>query len=146
MKQILSLMLLFGLLAAACQQSEEKEKKAQVASNIEATTPPPATSIQWLDTAKNIGKVTEGEKIEITFRFKNTGKEQLVIQSVMPSCGCTVAEKPEKPVAPGEEGFIKAAFDSKGRIGTNHKTITVYSNTNPPTQVVTFEVEVDKKS
>jgi hypothetical protein len=47
------------------------------------------------------------------------------------SCGCTVPQKPEKPVLPGETGFIKIVFDSKGRVGTAHKTITVTSNAKP---------------
>ena len=40
------------------------------------------------------------------------------------SCGCTVPEKPEKPFAPGEEGVIKAKFDSHGTsIGRNKKIL-----------------------
>jgi hypothetical protein len=104
----------------------------------------PLTTIQWIDSVKNIGRITEGEKVEITFRFRNTGNNPLVINNVVASCGCTVAEKPEQPVSPGKEGMVKAAFNSQGRTGTNHKTITVYSNTTEPTSQVSFDVEVLK--
>jgi len=100
------------------------------------------TSIQWIDSAKNLGKVREGEKIEISYRFRNTGNEILIINNIVVSCGCTVAEKPEAPIAPGAEGAIKATFDTKGRVGTNHKTMAVYTNTKEAVSTVAFEVEV----
>src|SRR5215203_2440748 len=70
------------------------------------------TTIQWLDSVKSVGKIKNGEKVQISFRFKNTGTKQLVITSVIVSCGCTVADKPDQPIAPGEEGTIKAEFNS----------------------------------
>ena len=100
------------------------------------------TTIQWLDSVKTVGKIKNGEKVEISFRFKNTGDKQLVITSVIVSCGCTVAEKPDQPIAPGEEGIIKAEFNSAGRLGTNHKTITVQSNTPGGVSTLVFDVEV----
>jgi hypothetical protein len=100
------------------------------------------TTIQWIDSVKTLGKITEGENIEISYRFKNTGTNMLVINSVLASCGCTVAEKPEKPVPPGKEGIIKASFNSNGRVGNNHKTISVYTNTQEGTHTLVFDVEV----
>jgi Protein of unknown function (DUF1573) len=105
----------------------------------------PVTSIQWLDSVKNIGKISEGEKVEIAYRFINTGNNPLVISNVVASCGCTVAEKPQEPIAPGKEGIIRASFDSKGKTGTNHKTITVYANTVEATYPLAFDVEVMAK-
>jgi hypothetical protein len=84
----------------------------------------------------------EGTVVNVQFRFKNTGNKMLVITDVAASCGCTVPEKPEKPIAPGAEGVIKATFDSKNRIGTNHKVITVILNTENRTQQLVFDVEV----
>jgi hypothetical protein len=40
----------------------------------------------------NFGTITEGEKVSYAFKFKNTGKKDLVISSAKGSCGCTVAE------------------------------------------------------
>ncbi|MCU0334536.1 MAG: DUF1573 domain-containing protein [Chitinophagaceae bacterium] len=101
------------------------------------------TSIQWIDSVKNLGRLMEGQKAEVTFRFKNTGNKPLVIASVNASCGCTVPEKPEKPIMPGGEGSIKAVFDSNGRQGNNHKTISVSANTlGTQSHTLEFDVEV----
>lgn len=133
---------------AACQESE---KKATQTATIAPATPAgeqtvAATTIQWIDSALNKGTINEGEKLEIVYRFKNTGEKPLIIKEVKPSCGCTVAEKPEQPIAPGAEGSIKAAFDSHNKPGPNHKTITVTANTVPGTYHLTFDVTVNKKS
>jgi hypothetical protein len=70
----------------------------------------------------------------------------LVIANVVASCGCTVPEKPEQPFAPGEEGVIKAKFDSNGRKGENRKQITVEANTSPVNiHDLEFRVEVADK-
>ncbi|HEX2683563.1 MAG TPA: DUF1573 domain-containing protein [Ferruginibacter sp.] len=91
-----------------------------------------STTVQIIDSTYNYGKVTDGEKVEYNYRFKNIGNKPLVIIRATSSCGCTVPEKPEKPVMPGEIGFIKVVFDSRGKVGTTHKSISVQSNANPP--------------
>ena len=100
------------------------------------------TTIQWIDSVKDFGKVQEGPKLDILFRFKNTGNKPLVIINASGSCGCTVPQKPEKPILPGEIGFIKVVFDSRERVGDTHKTVTVFSNAKPefPQLVLTGEV------
>ena len=90
-----------------------------------------STTVQIIDSVYNFGKVTDGEKVEYSYRFKNTGTKPLVVVQATSSCGCTVPQKPEKPILPGQVGFIKVVFDSKGRVGQAHKTITVTSNANP---------------
>jgi len=89
------------------------------------------TMVQLIDSVYNFGTVTEGEKVTFNYRFKNVGAKPLVITSTSASCGCTVPEKPEFPILPGQTGFIKVVFNSKGKTGHNHKNITVMANTNP---------------
>ena len=108
-----------------------KDKIADDASTQKALALKDSTTVQIIDSAYNFGKVTDGEKVEYSYRFKNTGSKPLVIVNASASCGCTVPQKPEKPIMPGEIGFIKIVFDSKGRVGSAHKTITVISNANP---------------
>jgi len=100
------------------------------------------TTVQIIDSAYNFGKVTDGEKVEYNYRFKNIGTNPLVIIDASASCGCTVPQKPEKPIMPGEMGFIKIVFDSKGRVGNAYKTINVTSNANPefPQLILTGDV------
>lgn len=90
----------------------------------------PAT-VQVIDSAYDFGKIAEGENVEYNYRFKNTSSNPLIITNVSASCGCTVPEKPEAPIMPGEIGFIKVKFNSQGRPGQAHKTVTVMSNANP---------------
>jgi hypothetical protein len=104
------------------------------------------TTLQWIDSVKDMGKINEGQVIDIAYRFKNTGTKPLVIKNVNVSCGCTVAEKPEAPIAPGQEGEIKASFNSTGKAGSNTKSIYVYANTvGTGAHELKFMVEVAKK-
>jgi hypothetical protein len=84
--------------------------------------------------------------LEVAFHFKNSGNKPLVIARVQPSCGCTVAEQPTEPIAPGKEGNIKAVFDSENHTGVNHKTLYVYANTKgTEANDLQFSVVVEKK-
>lgn len=102
------------------------------------------TSVEWLEGSyQDLGKVVEGQVVEVSFRFRNTGANNLIIEDVTAACGCTVPEKPGKPYAPGEEGVIKAKFDSRGRKGPNDKYVTVKANTNPTRDhVLSFKIQV----
>jgi hypothetical protein len=105
------------------------------------------TTIEWLDSTRiSLGKITEGQVIEVSWRFKNTGTQPLVIQNVTASCGCTIAEKPEQPVAPGGTDVIKAKFNSEGQhIGHVEKTVTVQANTKGGTaHYLSFNGEINK--
>jgi hypothetical protein len=86
------------------------------------------TTIEVLDSLYDFGKIKEGAVAEFSFRFRNTGDKPLVIESASASCGCTVPEKPEKPIMPGEMGFIKVSFNSQGRVGVQNKQVTVIAN------------------
>jgi|GEM_PF-267928 len=79
---------------------------------------------RWYD----FGDIVQGEKVTYTFSFKNTGKEPLIINTVQPTCGCTVTEWPHKPILPGQSGEIKVTFDSKSALNQQNKTITIISN------------------
>ena len=69
------------------------------------------------------------------FKFKNTGKEPLIIYSATGSCGCTVPTWPKEPIKPGETGSIKVHYDTK-RVGNFEKTITVASNGKTPSKTL----------
>lgn len=105
------------------------------------------TTIEWIDsTFRDEGKVNEGEKVEVSYKFKNTGNHNLILSDVQPSCGCTTPEWPKQPIEPGKEGVIKAIFDSEHRAGENMKQITVLANTKPlNTMMLSFKVTVTPK-
>jgi Protein of unknown function (DUF1573) len=59
------------------------------------------------------------------------------------TCGCTVGKDwPKTPIAPGKGGAITVSFDSEGREGKQHKTVTVLANSVPPSTVLTLTGEV----
>jgi len=143
--RVLSGCLLATLLFSSCHGLD---------SNSHALTGPNAnidssslTQVQWMDSAsRDYGKVIEGQILQIAYRFKNIGDKPLVIKRVQVSCGCTVAEQPDKPVLPGEEGVIKAAFNSEGHTGQNNKTMYVFANIKgSPSSELHFKVDVEKK-
>jgi hypothetical protein len=103
------------------------------------------TSVQIIDSAYNFGTITEGEKVEYSYKFKNTGTNPLVIFEAHASCGCTVPEKPEKPILPGETGYLKVVFNSAGKHGHNEKDINVSSNANPAFPVLKLTGEIKEK-
>src|SRR5690554_523832 len=77
------------------------------------------------------GVVNEGEKVEHTFGFTNTGTAPLIISNVSASCGCTTPEYSNHPINPGEKGSVTVVFDSKNQVGMQQKIITVSSNADP---------------
>lgn len=148
MKQLV-LCLTATALLAACKQNNAgstNQMPDMFAANA-LTDTSNFTAIQWIDsTYQDLGKVKKGQVVEISWRFKNIGEKPLVIQSVRPGCGCTVADKPEAPLAPGEQGIIKGKFDSNNQSeGEHRKTISVDANTKgTPYHQLNFRVEVVK--
>ena len=140
MKKIL-LFLLVSTIFIGCD-NRRKDKLADDTAKQTEQALKETTMVQIIDSAYNFGKVTDGEKVEYSYRFKNVGTKPLVVTEAHASCGCTVPQKPEKPILPGEMGFIKIVFDSKGRVGAAHKTITVSSNAKPefPLLILTGDV------
>ena len=124
-------------------QSADALKETGVITNTTDTVN--LTTIQWVDSIKNLGRINEGQKLEVSFRFKNTGTKPLIIQSVRPGCGCTVADYPKEPIAPGGEGEITGSFDSQGRENLQRKEIAVTANTKGSAyHTLIFEVDVFK--
>jgi hypothetical protein len=152
--KLVAIVIAATVLMSACQNRAQDKTAAPTNTNPYAA--PAAdvaadvanyTTIQWIDSVRDMGQITEGQKLEIAFRFRNTGKKPLVIGNVAPSCGCTVADVPKEPIAPGKEGVIKGIFDSSAKPGVNTKTMTVTANTEGNQHhVLTFTVNVQKKA
>jgi len=87
----------------------------------------------------DFGKLFSGEQVSYSFKFKNTGKSLLLISNVVTSCGCTVSSYPKQPIKAGESGTIDVSFDSQGKHGLQTKTVTVQSNTQPPSTVLRIQ-------
>ncbi|MGE5107940.1 MAG: DUF1573 domain-containing protein [Sphingobacteriales bacterium] len=133
MKSILAALVLIGF--AACKNNNDKQNEVRVKTNplldINLDTVP-KTTIKEIDTVYNFGTIAEGDSVIRGFRFVNTGNKPLIIQMARASCGCTVVDRPDKPILPGDTGVIKATFNSKGKGGEDvEKMVFVHSNAAP---------------
>jgi hypothetical protein len=139
------LLLIFPLVFFGCDEMDQKAGASKNAVLPNTKDSSQLTTIHWIDSVKNLGRITEGQKVEISFRFKNTGSKPLIIHSVQPSCGCTVADYPKEPIAPGGEGEITGSFDSNGRENLQRKQLSVFANTKGSQyHTLLFEVDVFK--
>lgn len=120
----------FALVAFfSCQNTDKKEINNTISVDILDNENPPV--IEFEQDEFDFGKVAQGQKVMHTFKFKNTGKSDLVIMSVKPTCGCTVpSDWTKEPIKPGEGGEIKVEYDGSGN-GVVKKLITVNANTKP---------------
>jgi len=91
----------------------------------------------------DFGNLRTGERVRYSFKFRNTGKTLLVISSVTSSCGCTVSDFPRQPIKPGDGGTIDVSFNSEGRRGIQNKSVTVFSNTQPPTTMLRIKAMIN---
>ncbi|HEY0029787.1 MAG TPA: DUF1573 domain-containing protein [Bacteroidia bacterium] len=107
---------------------------------VPAGTPPTSLSeITFDKETHDFGTVEYAGNGTYEFRFKNTGKEPLIITDAKGSCGCTVPTYPKNvPIKPGETQVIKVTYDTK-RAGNFTKTVTVTSNAKTPSKVLTIK-------
>lgn len=76
----------------------------------------------------DFGSVEAGVLVKHKFVLVNNGDQNLVIDKVVSSCGCTVAEPEKKELKPSETTTVAVEFNSTGRTGDQLKTISVLSN------------------
>ncbi|WP_059025729.1 DUF1573 domain-containing protein [Gabonibacter massiliensis] len=72
--------------------------------------------------------IVQGEKVEAAFVLRNEGDKDLIIRKIETTCGCTAAVPEKRIISPGENVRMNVVFDSEGRRGMQHKTITVICN------------------
>ena len=102
-----------------------------------------AAKIDFEYTDHAFGLINQGEEISHRFEFTNTGQEDLVISNVTATCGCTQPSYPFVPIKPGETGYIGVTYNSKGKLGRQKPTLTVYTNAQPKTYKLYLEGVVD---
>lgn len=141
-----SILLISGLLfLGACNQSASSKINPENLKQAEqsALSMGKIPAITFEKTEYNFGTIKQGTAVETIFKFKNTGEAPLVITNASSSCGCTVPEKPEAPIKPGETGEIKVHFNGSG-IDLVTKTITILANTQEGSHTLTIKATVVK--
>lgn len=90
----------------------------------------------------DFGTIKQGEIVEYSFKFTNTGEADLLIQKAHGSCGCTIPEYPKEPIKPGETGKIRVSFNSAAKKGLQKKTVWITANTITQKENLTITAQV----
>lgn len=115
MKLFSTIILLFASVVSFSQDADLDPKKGPI--------------LKFEKAVHRFGQLTQGDIMEYSFEFRNTGNNPLMLSDVKTQCGCTAPEwKKDGVIAPGESGEILVRFDSTGKSGMQSKSITVYSN------------------
>lgn len=77
----------------------------------------------------NFGTIAERDgKVSHVFRFRNTGREPVVITAANAWCGCTTTDFTRQPVRPGQEGSVTVTYNPNYRPGKFSKEVTLILN------------------
>jgi len=101
-----------------------------------------APKFKFEEEIHDFGDIKAGDEVQHEFKFTNVGKKDLIISDARASCGCTIPEKPEKPIAPGASEIIKVKFNSTGKSGLVNKDITITANTVPTTTIIKIRANI----
>lgn len=150
MKNIIRIsMICIGLIFINCGDDASKKIKSQNVEKakerdqgIKAGGP----ELKFEKTEHDFGTINEGEIVETTFKFQNTGKTELIITSAKGSCGCTVPEWPKEPILPGDSGEIKVKFNSTSRTNLQQKQVTLITNTDQGKEILKIKATVAPKA
>ena len=93
----------------------------------------------------DFGTINEGDVVEHTFKFTNTGDSPLVISNAKGSCGCTVPSWPKEPVAAGETGEMTVKFNSRNKPNNQMKTVRITTNTESGQEMIKIKAFVTPK-
>lgn len=87
-------------------------------------------AIAWDAVLKEYQAKAGETEAKFSFALTNVSKENVTIESVHTSCGCTAAKLPKQPwlLAPGDHGEIGVTVDLRGKFGTVSKTATISSS------------------
>lgn len=147
---VLSGALLLGVVACN-QPAVEEEISNEITTDIinnpisateETVNTEDLPSFEFEEEVFDFGDISQGEKVTHMFKFTNNGKSDLIISNATGSCGCTVPIWPRNPIAAGETAEIEVVFDSNGKQGRQHKTVTLVANTIPNTKVIAIKGEI----
>jgi outer membrane lipoprotein-sorting protein len=149
----------FLLLLAACADKKQEKHASSIVANEDNTRDLEKTltsvdkeeqerqkslsEIEFERLVHDYGKIVADADYNSTFEFTNTGKKPLLIYDVKTSCGCTVPTWNKNPIPAGAKERIQVTFHPKShQLGTEVKTVTVLSNTNPGMTVLQIKADV----
>lgn len=114
MKTLFSVMLLLITVAVQAQTTGETKK-------------PNPEMLVLKQVSYDFGKIQQGRPVTHLFEISNAGTEDLRIENVQASCGCTTPEWSTDPVKPGGSSIIKVGYNAASE-GPFQKTVTIIFN------------------
>ncbi|WP_019039131.1 DUF1573 domain-containing protein [Psychroflexus tropicus] len=94
----------------------------------------------------DFGTVEEGEIVEHTFTFTNTGDAPLIVSNATASCGCTVPTWTKEAIAPGENGEMVVKFNTRGKPNQQMKAVRITANTQSGRETIRIKAFVNPKN
>lgn len=90
---------------------------------------PAPAAIVWDETEHHFGTLEEADGIvSHRFSFVNSGNDSVTIKQIRTSCGCTTADYPKSPVAPGDSACLTVSYDPEMRPGQFDRSISVITD------------------
>jgi hypothetical protein len=93
----------------------------------------------------DFGIAPQNSRISHTFLLRNAGSDTLVINKVVPGCGCTKAPLKKSALAPGEETEIEIIFSTGQYNGPVTKHPRLETNAIPASQNLAFRATVTNR-
>jgi hypothetical protein len=111
--------------------AQEKDQKAGAAAGPRIRVEPPSF---------DFGKAAQNKTLKKEFSIRNFGREDLVIESVSTTCGCTAALMDSKVVKPGGTTPLRVSLETRAYHGHVQRSVLVRSN---DPEAGTIEVKVE---
>lgn len=149
MKRLVILGILSMLVFTSCKEnvaSKIKQENLKIAKQRDYKLNEGAATIEFNKKEHDFGIINEGDVVETTFSFKNTGKSELIITNATAPCGCTVPSWPKEPIAVGDTGEILVKFNSSGKPNKQSKTVTLTTNTAAGKEQVVIRAQVTPRA
>jgi ABC-type amino acid transport substrate-binding protein len=99
---------------------------------------------KFIEEKHDFGKIPQGTPVTTVFEFTNIGQEPLILTTVQPTCGCTIADFTKTPVKSGDKGKITITYNA-AYAAPFSKTIVVKSNAKTPEKYLVIVGEVVAK-
>jgi hypothetical protein len=133
--------MLGAVLAVAAARAEETAKhEAPIRTAPPASDKGPRISVDPAEV--NFGKAAQNKTLTKEFTIHNLGKEDLIIQDVSTSCGCTAAVAGEKTVKAGGTTPLHVELQTRTAVGKIERTVVIRSN-DPTNHAAVVKVQAD---
>ncbi len=122
----------------AAQERKIEIQSVQIKNESDST----YAEIHFDSEVYDFGVLNSLEKLEHTFTYTNTGKENLSVESVESECPCVTIDFEKTTLKPGEKASFKISFDPSQQKGKNMYPIKVTNNGFPKEKVLSVTADI----